>query len=50
MCLTPSLDEPKIVISDTVQDSIINQNREQEIPAVMFGMGEEPLLFKNFVS
>ena len=50
MCLTPSLDEPKIVISDTVQDSIINQIREQEIPAVMFGMGEEPLLFKNFVS
>jgi radical SAM protein with 4Fe4S-binding SPASM domain len=50
MCLTPSLDEPKIVIPETVQESLINQIRDQKIPAVMFGMGEEPLLFKNFVS
>ena len=50
MCLTPSLDEPKIVIPDAVQETLINQIQDQAIPAVMFGMGEEPLLFKNFVS
>ena len=49
MCLTPSLDEPKVVISKSVRHSLLEQIKKHKIPAVMFGMGEEPLLYKDFV-
>ena len=49
MCLTPKLDEPKIVIQKSVRQSLLEQIKKHKIPAVMFGMGEEPLLYKDFV-
>lgn len=48
MCLTPNLTEPKIVIPQETRSALISQIKKNKIPAVMFGMGEEPLLYKDF--
>ncbi len=50
MCLTPTLkDEPKIVITEKNKNNMLKEIKKLKIPAVMFGMGEEPLLYKQFV-
>ena len=49
MCLTPSLKhEPKIVITEKNKNNMLREISKLKIPAVMFGMGEEPLLYKKF--
>jgi radical SAM protein with 4Fe4S-binding SPASM domain len=49
MCLTPKLNDPKVVISDATIAKILDECRSLSVPALMFGMGEEPLLHKGFL-
>ena len=49
MCLTPKSSEPKIVIADETIDRVLAECKEGGVPALMFGMGEEPLLHKGFL-
>lgn len=49
MCITPQSTDPKIVITQDTVDRVLNECKTLGIPALMFGMGEEPLLHKGFL-
>lgn len=48
MCYTTKYKGPKIVIEEETVDKIFKGFGRHEMPSIMFGMGEEPLLYKNF--
>lgn len=47
MCYTSIYEGPKIVIEEEVLDNLLKEFEDNEMPALMFGMGEEPLLYKD---
>tara|TARA_Y100000782_G_scaffold100599_1_gene115686 strand:+ start:397 stop:1563 length:1167 start_codon:yes stop_codon:yes gene_type:complete len=47
MCLTSHRKGPTIVISDEMISKLINEFEENNLPALMFGAGDEPLIFSD---
>ncbi len=47
MCLSSHRKGPTKVIDDDMIDRLFNEFEENKLPALMFGAGEEPLMFKN---
>ena len=47
MCLTSHRKGPTIVISDEIISKLINEFEENNLPALMFGAGDEPLMFSD---
>jgi radical SAM protein with 4Fe4S-binding SPASM domain len=50
MCNSSHRAGPKFVISDETLERIMEECKQHELPAIMFGMGEEPLLYKDIGS
>ena len=47
MCLTSHRKGPTTVISDEMISKLINEFEENNLPALMFGAGDEPLMFSD---
>lgn len=47
MCNTSHRAGPKFVISEETIQKIMAECRQHQLPAIMFGMGEEPMLYKD---
>jgi len=47
MCLSSHRKGPTKVIDDDMIDRLFDEFEENKLPALMFGAGEEPLMFKN---
>ncbi len=47
MCLSSHRKGPTKVIDDDMIDRLFNEFEENNLPALMFGAGEEPLMFKS---
>lgn len=47
MCHTSHRAGPKVVVSEETIERILAECEQRQLSAIMFGMGEEPLLYKN---